>query len=501
MTKPLRVLLLWVLAGIFFLPWLAHAQSGLPLWTNRYHGSGNGSDSASAVAVDTSGSVYVTGSSRGSGTRSEYAAVVYSSTGAPLWTNRYAGSGSADDYAKALVAGSGNVYITGFSPSIVGSFDYATLAYSSAGTPLWTNRYNGPDNRFDWAWAIAVDNNTGQVYVTGFSSSVAADDYLTIAYSSSGVSLWTNRYRYSPNGVNRASAVVVADNGDVIVTGTADNRYATIAYSAAGTPLWTNLYSALGNTDNASGLAVDTDGNVYVTGSSLLTGGGYDFATVAYSSTGTPLWTNRYDGPINGDDFAVAVAADRSGHIYVTGSSDGGRDYVTIGYSSSGAVLWTNHLFADGEPHGLAVDGIGNVYVTGLSYGSNNNYDYATVGYSSAGLPLWTNRYNGTGNGDDIAQGIAVDSAGNVLVTGSSVGSDGKTDFVTIKYAGQNPSPVPTLIQMQWIGSELRLSWTNTALLLQSAPSVAGPFTNVPGAISPYSQSITGPGRFFRLKW
>ena len=75
--------------------------------------------------------------------------------------------------------------------------------------------------------------------------------------------------------------MAVAGNGNVVVTGTSNHRYVTIAYSDAGAPLWTNFYTALGNTDNASGLTIDTSGNVYVTGSSLLTGGGYDFATVA----------------------------------------------------------------------------------------------------------------------------------------------------------------------------------------------------------------------------
>src|SRR5207249_8271133 len=76
-AKRLRILLLWTLAGICFVPFSAPAQPGIPLWTNCYNGSGNGSDNASAVAVDSSGNVYVTGSSRGRGTRLEYATVAY----------------------------------------------------------------------------------------------------------------------------------------------------------------------------------------------------------------------------------------------------------------------------------------------------------------------------------------------------------------------------------------------------------------------------------------
>jgi len=72
--------------------------------------------------------------------------------------------------------------------------------------------------------------------------------------------------------------------------------------------------------------------------------------------------------------------------------------------------------------------------------------DYATIKYSSAGVPLWTNIYNGPGNSVDIAQAVAVDHSGNVIVTGYSVGSGGDYDFATIKYIGV-PSPVMTGLQ------------------------------------------------------
>jgi hypothetical protein len=62
-----------------------------------------------------------------------------------LWTNRYNGSGNGEDFADAIaVDGSGNVFVTGWSAGSSVFDDYATVAYSNAGEPLWTNRYNGP---------------------------------------------------------------------------------------------------------------------------------------------------------------------------------------------------------------------------------------------------------------------------------------------------------------------------------------------------------------------
>src|SRR6185295_5092027 len=99
-----------------------------------------------------------------------------------------------------------------------------------------------------------------------------------------------------------------------------------------------NRYNGPGNSsdssDYAKAVAVDASGNVFVTGSSVGSAGNDDYATIAYSGAGVPLWTNRYDGPGNYSDIANAVAVDASGNVFVTGSSVGsGYDYATIAYS------------------------------------------------------------------------------------------------------------------------------------------------------------------------
>lgn len=74
-------------------------------------------------------------------------------------------------------------------------------------------------------------------------------------------------------------------------------------------------YNGPANADDlAWDLAVDTNGDVCVVGTSTAVTVGSqsvpDFATIKYSSAGTPLWTNLYDGPISlDDDRAYAVAA------------------------------------------------------------------------------------------------------------------------------------------------------------------------------------------------
>ena len=464
---------------------VAYSGAGVPLWTNRYDGPGHSFDQAIALAVDSSGNAFVTGSSVDENDLEHYATIAYSSAGVPLWTNRYAGPANFSGLANAIaVDAGGNVFVTGSATSIFGSAaaDYATVAYSAAGVPLWTNLYNGAGSGFNYPYGVAVDGS-GNVFVTGLSEGSSIGGFATIKYSGAGVPLWTNRY----NG-HAAHALAVDSSGNVVVAGYAlapgpshvtikysgagatlwtreywgtslpqavavDNdskvfvtggSFATVAYSSAGAQMWTNAFAELGNRDDTpSALAVDSSGNVFVTGTSDPIGSGVsgaNYATVAYSSAGLPLWTNRYNGARNGS-AARAIGVDGSGNVLVTGWSSPpeccSSDYVTIKYSGAGIPLWTN---AYGDPvkkvnyaYALAVDSSGNVVVTGRSGWSDD--DYVTVKYSGTGAPLWTNRYNGPANGNDRASDVAVDSGGNVFVTGSSVGDGSGGDYLTIKYS------------------------------------------------------------------
>lgn len=365
------------------------------------------------------------------------------------WVARYDGPGNSIDQANALaVDDSGNVYVTGWSTDSVNSDDYATIKYKPNGDTLWVRRYDGPENSEDRASALAVDNN-GNVYVTGVSYSTGSfEDYATIKYKPNGDTLWVRRYNGPGNNFDQASALAVDTNGNVYVTGNSYSSgsaydYATIKYNSFGDTLWVRLYNGPGNDyDQAKALAVDNSGNVSVTGWSYGSGGYLDYATIKYKPNGDTAWVRRYNGLGNGYDYANALAADDYGMVYVTGRNyNGGSDddYTTIKYRPNGDTGWVRHYNGPGNyvdhANAVAVDANSNVYVTGYSNDAGFNPDYATVKYSYSGDILWVRRYDGPGSGEDNPLALAVDDSGNVYVTGNSTDSAGFYDYATIKYA------------------------------------------------------------------
>jgi uncharacterized delta-60 repeat protein len=421
--------------------------AGLEQWTALYTGPGSSFDFAWSLALDGSGNVYVTGASLGrwGGRYYDFATVKYNAAGVRQWAARYNGPGDSLDLPYGIaVDPSGNVYVTGYSYSSSTSYDYATVKYNAAGVEQWVARYNGPENSYDFAWSLALDG-LGNVYIAGTSwSSSTGYDYAIIKYDGSGVQQWVARYNGPGNATDDAWAVAVDRSGNVYVTGQSYGSgtgydYATVKYNSSGVEQWAARYNGPGNSrDGASALFLDPAGNVYVTGSSGASND-YDYITIKYDNSGTENWIARYDSP--GDDGRpVALAVDGSGNVCVTGYS-GSRyysQYVTLKYDAAGIEQWAARYGGNSynSANSLALDNQGNVYVTGMTdyYCDEGCWggDFTTIKYSTAGVEQWIARYDGA---EDEALAIAVDASGNVYVTGSSFDGESRAVYTTIKYS------------------------------------------------------------------
>jgi len=386
---------------------IKYNSSGVQQWVATYNDPTNSSDVATALIIDGQGNVYVTGRSWGGLADYDYVTIKYNSVGTQQWLQRYNGLANSTDVANAIGMDFINysVYVTGKSKdSGTAYYNYVTIKYNSNGTQQWVAEYSGPGTwTIDEATAIAVDYMRGIIYVTGGSMDATGggttyQDYVTIRYSWVGVDRWTARYNGPDNNGDCARSIAVFDPNNIYVTGESFNGsyitdFATVKYDSWGTQKWAVRYNGPGSLyDWASAVAVDGSNNCYVTGTSYGTSSSADYATVKYNSSGTQQWVARYNGPANGWDGANAIWIDIGNNIYVTGGSYGSgtsSDYATIKYNSSGTEQWVARYRGPADSidvaNDISVDANGNVYVTGMSFGSGTNYDIVTIKYVQTG--------------------------------------------------------------------------------------------------------------------
>ena len=228
-------------------------------------------------------------------------------------------------------------------------------------------------------------------------------------------------------GSDYGQAIAVDSSGNVYVTGytasqgAGGNDALITKYDTSGTIQWQRSLGGSG-TERGQGIAVDSSGNVYVTGYITSQGAGGNDAIIAkYNTSGTIQWQRILGGASS--EIGYGIAVDSSGNVYVAGSTAsqgaGGNDAIIAKYNTSGTIQWQRSLGGAGDDvfYGIAVDGSGNLYVTGLtnSQGAGGN-DALITKYDTSGTIQWQRSLGGSGT--ERGQGIAVDSSGNVYVTG-----------------------------------------------------------------------------------
>jgi hypothetical protein len=416
-------------------------------WHTFYGSASN--DYANGIAVDGNGNVYVTG--RGNATwgnpvhaySGNFNIVVMklTSSGGLVWHTFY----GSDAYGQAIaVDGSGNVYVTGRSFSSWGNPVHAfsanpyqsnivTMKLTNSGTLAWHTFHGSADGDFGFGIAVDTSNN---VYVTGMSSNT-----------------W----------------------GTPVHTYSGDFDIVVLKLNSSGVLVW-NTFHGSASTEYGFGIAVDASNNVYVTGDSNATWGdpinayndGTDIVVMKLNSSGALVWHSFYGSAYYDSGYGITV--DGSGNIYITGVSDatwgspvhacsGDSDIVAMKLNSSGALVWNTFHGSSSIDYGnsIAVDGSGNVYVTGVSdatWGSpmnvhNGAFDIVVVKLNGLGTLAWHTFY-GSSSGDS-GTGIANDNNGNFYVTGTSGSSwssplhalSGNSDITILKFKDDSSVPIP----------------------------------------------------------
>lgn len=475
-----------------------------PLVYSTYLG-GSDYEFGQDIAVDGSGSAYVTGYTTStnfptpgayqSTNRGGYDVFItkLNSSGGTLVYSTYLG-GSAEDLGFGIaVDGNGNAYVTGytfstnfptsgaFQSSKRGTYDAFVTKLNSGGSTLAYSTYLGGTN-IDVGNGIAVDGS-GNAYVTGYTSS-------------------TNL------ATSGAFQIANQGNNDVFVT----------KVNSVGSTLAYFTYLGGSSEEYGHGIAVDGSGNAYVTGYTLSTnfptsgayqssnGGNADAFVTKLNSGGSTVAYSTYLGGI-GLDIGWAIAVDGNSNAYITGytlstnfptsgayqSSYGGNAdaFVTKLNSIGSTTGYSTYLGGSSQDGGLAiaVDMGGAAYVTGWTTSTNFPTSGAFQPFYGGSSDAFVTKLNNSGstiaystflggNNFDFGYGIAVDGSGNAYVTGytwstnfptsgayqSSHGGGIYDAFVTKLSGGSLPGTAPNGGEIWCAGSMQSITWTSSGI-------------------------------------
>jgi hypothetical protein len=373
-------------------------------------------------------------------------------TPSPLWSRTW-GSGADDIGVDLAIDTRGAVYITGeinyqiYPVPDPTTGDLFLTKYDSSGSKVWNFTLGQGDYTGDYGLGVAVDPE-GNIYITG---KMSYENGFLGKYDSSGTQLWNASWNYSNYTI--ASKVAIDPMGNVYVMGSILNYSNSnvdiflTKYDSSGMFQWNSIWGSSAS-EMGNGLAIDSLGNIYISGyTGNNTMASVDAFLVKFDDSGTPFWNVTWGGP--DADVGTRVVVDSAGNAYITGftnnSITASYDAFLVKYTPLGMQLWnvTWGGIGDDRGSGAALDTAGDIYITGStsSFGAEQN-DVLLIKYNSSGILLWNMTWGGANN--DVASAVALDSAGNVYITGStdSFGSGGR-DMLLVKFGIPSSPSIP----------------------------------------------------------
>ncbi len=333
------------------------------------------------------------------------------------------GTFSSEFAAGVAIDGNGNVFTAGsFFTPVDGIL---TTEYSNSGSFIRAVTFcDGAD---DIGTAITTDS-LGNFYVGGASYSNA----ILVKYNSMGIHQKTIMV-----GGGQVAGIAVDGAGNLFVTD-AYNGFFTIKFDSSGNLKWINTYNS-DHSDQSNGIALDSGGNVYVTGFSGSVSQTW-LRTFKFDTNGNPLWgTGGVTYSVGPSAIVNGIGVDGFGNAYVctTSQSVGVTfDYKIIKYDSLGNRQWVSDypMGISPPPASIAVDSAGNSYLSGGTSPSSSGV-YITMKYDTNGVLKWVVK----DNGGTFSDSVAVDGNGYVYAVGSAAAT-ATSNFRTVKY---DPSCAP----------------------------------------------------------
>lgn len=286
-----------------------------------------------------------------------------SPAGQTLWQRSLASAGALSRSTSVVADATGNAIVTGYLVDAAGTPQGAVVAkFDSAGTLLWQDVTPGA---LGHAWRAGTDS-AGNVLVLSRQARAGSTvmDMLLTRYTASGQRQWVRSFgaRYSSSD----APLLVSPTGLAVVTGTGDlaGQELLAAFDPAGNQVWAKTIASSG----PLGLALGRSGEVVAVGA-----GGLGFLVVKHDAAFNELWRNSYAA----SGGALRAALDGAGNLLVSGVTDARTgpltvvlyDWLTLKLDGNGNLLWQHQLGttsnSDDVPAGLAVGSDGAAYLTG----------------------------------------------------------------------------------------------------------------------------------------
>ncbi len=452
-----------------------------PSWVYTFNGSGNNDDYVNGIAVGPDSNPAITGFSYSTNSGFDYITMKLNrSNGSLIWSQTYDDPENDTDIATCIdVDSNNNAVVSGFAslfnPNVgYNTNDIMTIKYSSTGDVLWSNAYSGPGNSDDRSVAISVTRDvSNNPYVLGYGkNSNGNDDIYLIKYNSTGTRLWSNIY--NGGGDDYPSSFVIDKNGDVVVVGYVTRNgnfdwYISKHRSSDGNVLWTYFYDEAGLEDKALSVAMDNNGDVFVTGFITTAGNTKDIFTIKIAgSTGNVIWQKKLNRTTVFNEGKKVNVDPLDGNVAVTATiqnNDGDKDvYVIKLRNLDGETVW-EQVGARSSVNDVVVDSImdisGNICIAGNS-GEGDNQDVIAIKFDHDGNLLGASLYNGAANRQDGIEKIAVNRYGETFLAGYTTTANGNTDFLVFK-CGLDPIQVPTPVTLTPSYNTVLINWNDNS--------------------------------------
>jgi hypothetical protein len=356
----------------------------------------------------------------------------------------------------------GNLYVAGatygnLGGQNAGGSDMFLTKFGVSGNQQWMSQFGSSSG--DRSLGISADG-LGNVFHTGISSGGFVSKH-----DSDGNELW-----------RRASASIGGDgvaadgSGNVFVSGTVGNASTNDdglveKFDAAGNQLWSRQFGT-NEYDQSFRVSADRAGNVFTFGNSVVSGSKVRGILTKLDSEGNEYWSQLLESA-----RVVrrgSVVTDGLGNVYISGSSNApiveprvhaGYDAFLAKYDAQGNRIWINEFGTTQSEHagGVAFDGLGNVYVAGVTGGDLGGQnagegDAFLAKFDAIGNQLWIHQF-GTVAREESVDHVVADGFGNVYVAGSTWGDlaatysgGGGSDVFIAKFSDSVPEPAGMLL-------------------------------------------------------